>query len=151
MFPTIPVNFSCILYGKATARTLFLEEKLPALSVRPAGCKAFLFTPNLKRKVHSSSTSDLPWHGLEMPSLFCPSISPQRIVESSLVCCCAAKCLFCPPFLIVDSVVAQKQRQLTTTIFSRGSELILTQSVGIKEINFFWMRLDKKLMWMLIS
>lgn len=119
---------------------LFLEEKLPALSIWPAGCKAFLFPPNLERKTFSSSASDL--HRRATGDAFaspgtCRSISPHRIVGSSLMCCCAAKSLFCPPLLIVDSVVAQKQRGPTTTTFSRGSELILRQSIGTKEINFF--------------
>lgn len=105
MFLTIAVIFSLILHGKDMARTLFLQEELPALGIWTAGCKALLFTPNLERFVvpppqtPSRATGDAS----TSPGT-CPSLSP--LGEPEALHSCAAKSLFC----------------LSHCRFSRGSE-----------------------------
>lgn len=132
MFLTITVIFSLILHGKDTARTLFLQEELPALGIWPAAVRLFCSHQTLKDLFFLHLR--LPDGQLEMPPLL---LGPARLsapLENQRL---FTPVLQNPSFvlLIADSVVAQKHRLPTRTAFSRGSELILTQSVGTKEIN----------------
>jgi len=151
MFPTVPGLFSHILYGELVP--CFWKRSSMHSAFGQLAVRLFYSYQTLKERSDLPPPLTSPDRQLECPSLLlgpAPLPAPHRTVGSSRMCCCAAQLLLCPPFLIADSVMAQKQRQPTTKAFSRGSELILAQSVGTKEINFFWMRPDKKLMWMLI-